>query len=662
MFRYARYSSKLRDKAQPRLYLYNNISRSIKHTIMEQNEACPHCAVAIPYLKFSYCPLEGEKAIRLLELQAGGADDEIHCNILYTSLDPENGVKPSYIALSYVWGPPSFEDFIFCDDGAHFHITQNLQVALRALRMDNETRTFWIDQICINQSNDEERCSQIQIMKDIYQQAERVIGWLGESTGDSAEAFRFIGVLDEMLRAAKDIDPEKLQKEFGGLPEVVAKGMLMTVMVSMDLPGLLALQNMFLRPWFSRMWIIQEAVLAKDLTLQWGSEQWPWAALAEIVAKIEDFYYLKVKLYSNPAMSNIPMLILGVEKFKTETEISLRNLLVFSNLNNCTDPRDKIFALLGLIKNSSSFGIIPRYDIPVYAIYRHATAAMILHEMNLHVLFIFYRSPYQRLQELPSWSLDFSNIDMSLMARPMIGWDQFKADKVFRIRIRWHEDPNLLTLSGRVIDTITEDRVYFDPPLFDIDVNNEDLLQVSVLKHFSRLRDLLDSCRKLCELASLRNKSKTDRDETHSNIWRALVGGLQEDRNLAGSEYSKYYQDYSKYVEHASTVSTYEDIHKIQEGWSHEQTKGCLAYSRALLEAGKERQFTVTESGRLGWLPKWVQAGDRVAAVHGCRLPIIIRAFGEATWSFVSGCYLDGVMFGEAFEDDDYKTEDITLR
>lgn len=151
---------------------------------MEPNEACPHRTDGVgPVINFTYNALQGDKATRLLELQPGQPCDDVHCKILYSALNSGKCASPSYIALSYVWGPPEFEEFIFCDNGSddssRIHVTHNLYGALRALRREAETRTLWIDQICINQADDEEKCSQIQIMKEIYSQADGEIAWGG---------------------------------------------------------------------------------------------------------------------------------------------------------------------------------------------------------------------------------------------------------------------------------------------------------------------------------------------------------------------------------------------------------------------------------------------------------------------------------------------------
>ena len=130
-----------------------------------------------------YHPLDSTKReIRLVTLKAGAEPDQLACQLMSVSL---NG-STSYYALSYVWGDPNDRESIFLN-GHAFEVTHNLAIALRYLRNPRDDRVFWIDAICIDQRNLDERSAQVRIMKDIYQSAEKVVSWLGERD-DSSEA------------------------------------------------------------------------------------------------------------------------------------------------------------------------------------------------------------------------------------------------------------------------------------------------------------------------------------------------------------------------------------------------------------------------------------------------------------------------------------------
>jgi hypothetical protein len=140
---------------------------------------------------YHYTPLSNERQnIRLLRLLPAEAKDaEIRCELLEHRLQTSAG--SSYEALSYVWGNPNPHHRIFVGD-EHLDVTPNLYAALLRLRDARFPRTCWIDAICINQENGEEKGHQIRIMARVYGEAIRVLVWLGESANDSDRALEAI--------------------------------------------------------------------------------------------------------------------------------------------------------------------------------------------------------------------------------------------------------------------------------------------------------------------------------------------------------------------------------------------------------------------------------------------------------------------------------------
>ena len=130
-----------------------------------------------------YQPLPTGESIRLLRLQPGPRDELISCNLQPANF---NDNLPAYEALSYVWGSSSDTRSIICN-GREIAVTRNLRNALRRLRRRDSTRLIWVDAICINQRNDEERGHQVRHMGSIYQCATRVLIWLGKDESEKAE-------------------------------------------------------------------------------------------------------------------------------------------------------------------------------------------------------------------------------------------------------------------------------------------------------------------------------------------------------------------------------------------------------------------------------------------------------------------------------------------
>jgi hypothetical protein len=135
-------------------------------------------------------PLESQPAshqIRLLKiLPASDQADEVRCEIFNSSLDNH----PYYEALSYAWGDPSITLPIRLN-GKTYHVTSNLESALRHLRLATERKVMWVDAICINQRDPTEKSHQVGQMRDIYRNAKQVLVWLGEE-GDVGMALEFL--------------------------------------------------------------------------------------------------------------------------------------------------------------------------------------------------------------------------------------------------------------------------------------------------------------------------------------------------------------------------------------------------------------------------------------------------------------------------------------
>lgn len=123
---------------------------------------------------------EERREIRLLQLLPGKDNDVLECRLFISA-----GRQEKYEALSYVWGDPTATETILVN-GTRCHVGQNLMQALQHLRQAEHPRLLWVDALCINQNDIEERAKQVQIMGEIYGNAYRTVVWLGDfgSSGD----------------------------------------------------------------------------------------------------------------------------------------------------------------------------------------------------------------------------------------------------------------------------------------------------------------------------------------------------------------------------------------------------------------------------------------------------------------------------------------------
>ncbi len=163
---------------------------------------------------------------------------------------------------------------VWCD-GRRLEITKNLHNALARFREREETCLLWADGICINQDDAEEKSSQVSAMSRIYSLAKRVLVWLGPEMDGSDAA---VGFLKDLTRRSCEMlptsDPEDLLKitsyEFGPSVEELppASHEIWAPVVSL-----------FGRPYFNRVWVIQEVFAAKEALAFVGGSQLKWAEL-----------------------------------------------------------------------------------------------------------------------------------------------------------------------------------------------------------------------------------------------------------------------------------------------------------------------------------------------------------------------------------------------
>ncbi|KAI1383058.1 heterokaryon incompatibility protein-domain-containing protein [Hypoxylon trugodes] len=173
----------------------------------------------------------------------------------------ENRIE--YEAISWCWGEEREEYAIRIERGEKSFkrtIKRNLALALKHLRRADETRTIWIDSMCINQRNDIERNHQVQMMSRIYTRADQVCIWLGQADGESGLAIRFI---KEEIMVLKNFDAICSDKKYTHKWR--------------------ALMVLMQRPWFSRRWMIQEIALDRKGTIYCGSDQISWSDFAVAV-------------------------------------------------------------------------------------------------------------------------------------------------------------------------------------------------------------------------------------------------------------------------------------------------------------------------------------------------------------------------------------------
>lgn len=217
----------------------------------------PLDAHAQPNRAFTYTALPSQAShIRLIRLLPQEHRDEpICCQLLEYELGSAADTQAHlYEALSYVWGDPTEKTPITVNGLTHL-ITVNLFQALTALRNPIFERTLWVDAICIDQDNLEERANQVQLMARIYASSDSVIVWLGKEQDESTGTLRSIAYVADSTKDVKTWQCPSCEawSKMGEIcPRCGSKDLL-----NVSLRGIVKgnLTRLFQRAWFKRVWV-----------------------------------------------------------------------------------------------------------------------------------------------------------------------------------------------------------------------------------------------------------------------------------------------------------------------------------------------------------------------------------------------------------------------
>lgn len=215
---------------------------------------------------------------RLVTIHPGVRPNVIESSITTHALSDH----PPYEALSYVWGGFGEDPYPINLDGFRFEVTANLFTAMYYLRREHESRTFWIDSICIDQDDPDERSSQVQLMRDIYKCARRVVVWLGDETYWSNRLFVFLRSMDKARGwVPGNEDSEKaFRRSRAELQKTLSTDQDVRRIVERGLYGDLAQC-----PFWSRIWIVQEVAVAPDVLVQCGTDEVSWVDFSNAVCE-----------------------------------------------------------------------------------------------------------------------------------------------------------------------------------------------------------------------------------------------------------------------------------------------------------------------------------------------------------------------------------------
>ncbi|KAH6629704.1 heterokaryon incompatibility protein-domain-containing protein [Boeremia exigua] len=256
--------------------------------------------------------------IRLLKV-IRSTSGPVECTMEVFDLD----TSPPYTALSYRWGSPIAEHTVFVN-GHLSLVSYNLFSFLETYRLETQDEYLWIDQICIAQSNTEERNHQVALMSQIYRRCRCTIVWLC----DERDAYSTI---------AKEFNRTRTKKALSGL---------------------------LCDSYFSRLWIVQEVLLASTLWMFTFGGVWiSW----------EDVRTCFWEKAWEPEDAILKALVVP-DFLSRGKDLTLGSCILTFSGQNCQNPKDRVYGLLGMVKEGDC--IVVDYNKSIYQIYVEAVVAV----------------------------------------------------------------------------------------------------------------------------------------------------------------------------------------------------------------------------------------------------------------------------------------------
>lgn len=313
---------------------------------------------------FRYDPLEPKRSIRLLRISDSDRwNDPIALSLITYPLS--EGAYPKYTALSYTWGG-SDRNVEVSIGGAQAMITESLFEGLQHLRKTQQERDdigglWWIDMLCINQDCIPERSHQVAMMRDIFQSARLVVAWLGPTNR-----------LEHDTRANPNLQvPSQDSDRPYSLDHCFRR---------VTIKGLHLARDILSRPYWGRVWIIQELCVARDVIIMSDSFCISWSNFrsylkenrqSAVADRLGDFNNPVAGLSVTDFRLLIPYNLVDLRDkiLNHGGQGDLGSLLTFASQSEATNPRDRVYSLLGLANDASEEKIPLDYSLSPCAVY-----------------------------------------------------------------------------------------------------------------------------------------------------------------------------------------------------------------------------------------------------------------------------------------------------
>lgn len=663
-----------------------------------------------PQQKYVYMPLQpGE--YRVLQLRRRLPLRRLRASMITTTVD----ASISYEAISYTWGTARLTKSIIVD-GKELEISANAHDILESCSSMWRSKAFWIDQVCINQFDSEEKAIQVSMMFSIYRRAAGVAAHLGFAPLASSA----VAMLIELI--------EHSQYDVSALSFAILN---QTPAISLLWAGLC---EMLASPWFGRVWIIQEIAAARKVKVIYGSYALDWEVVmtALMVLCRPGFRdQIAVSSYGTKVFQSVD-LMREIQVIKEETNEgddsletliykitplgSLPQMLCRTAHFEATDPRDKIFAVQALAR-SDIIRVAPDYLKPVEHTYIDLAHHVLTRFSDPFCMMAHSGIGVPRKLNLPTWVPDwtcneyhtaFNMNRRSDTIGPLAyaigkikfpGWEEnHKAHKRVGYQASGDthadvvevaaSDNNIIQVKGIMIDEVRLLSVRDQPT----DAGKGTLFtdKHGFILNITTMRKLYDWHQEARDMAmnSAINDSHQESQQLEEAFWRTLIGDIYDECRPAPDIVREDYRAWVYVLE--SQKQTCDLIANGQIDVVIPRHKEFLQaqarsgdFTRSMGLCASKKRFMVTQKGRMGIAPLKSQIGDAIFLPLGSRTPWILRRVqldGNSSdgtvrdggcdgddmhdidgmdYQFVGECYMHGVMSGELVRIDSDETATI---
>ena len=602
-------------------------------TVLQSLESCQSAIVSSG--KHQYHPL-GHRNIRLLK---AWRDDnklpaELRCEYLLAPLDE---LPVSYTAISYVWGDPTAVSQIICNnDGGYLSLSAS---ATEILNMIVEARVpgyFWIDQLCINQVDKQEKADQVRMMGEIFASANNVIAWLGAPTANSNIVTDFVVTL---FNAMKKLASRNAI--------ITADSLCQNIGCEHPSPKWLALRNFLKRPWFERLWIVQEIIMASgEMILLCGNFSITWNTLAEVVVTIETNGLSRLILQNTDNGEDDPdapggllntACVYAMRKMRNMRQpIDLQFALIYCLRFKATDPRDKLFALLGLATDADDLVLRPNYRASVREVFTASSRYMMTLNKSLRILHIAGIGWSRQILDLPSWVPDWSAPHRAIIFGDMVDNAGYKASAALPSNVKAGPGPDAINLQAIFVDT-----THVCLPQPDVTLSWR-LTYAGSNKYRHAMVGWVDQLRAAVDSSSYYAQNGFDKNDV---LWRVLIANTIRPGLPAREEYRHFFESWLLF--HHQPAANGNDGSIDKSTWDEAWT-----FNGPFSDAMEARVIFTTKRGLIGIGPPYMQSGDLICIIIGAQTPFLVRKIKSATeqapmYEVVGDCYVHGLMNGE---------------